>query len=212
MGKDNKKTMHIPKEYLSEVNYTGSRLIEVDDSNVIEYKKLLRELQEEANPILDLMEELDKKVEPYRQQVKVLKDENQVDWETIKPIKEQYEILARALPEDATDSTPEMKELEVQMDPVIDRIKKREAEIHEIREELKPHKDAWDAEHIKVQEIDKRAAVIKEKMIPFVNKFLDGKLEEFEEAKHLVDNEDKIYAEVFDQLEEFIKTYRSKHA
>lgn len=212
MGKDNKKTMQIPKELLSESKYEGTRLILIEDEKLLEYKGLLKALQEEANPILDVMDEWDKKVEPFRQKVKGLKDDNQKDYEAMRPFKEQYELLARELPEDATDSTPEMKILEEKMNPIIDRIRGREVEISQIREEMKPSKDAWDSEHEKVQAIDRRAAVIKEKMIPFIHAHLDGKLGEFEEAKHLIEKDNKVYAEVFDLIEEFIKTHRTKHA
>lgn len=211
MGKNNRKTMQIPKEYLSEANYTGSRLVEITNENVKEYRKLLAQLQEEANPILNVMDEIDKKVDPFRKQVISLKDANQADYESIRPFKEEYEILAKGLPKDATDSTPEMKVLEEKMNPVIDRIKEREAQIFKIREEMKPHKDAWDAEHEKVQVIDRKAAVIKEKIIPFVKEELKGKLEEFEEAKHLIEKDGVVYAEIYDQLEEFIKNYRAKN-
>lgn len=204
--------MQIPKELLSEVNYEGSRLIEIENENIKEYKKLLKELQAKANPILDVMDEVDKKVAPYREQVKALRDENQADYESIKPFKEQYEVMAKALPDDAKDSTPEMKELEDKMNPAIDRIKERETEISKIREEMKPHKDEWDKEHEKVQAIDKEANVIKDKMVPFVNKEIEGKLGEFEEAKHLIERDEKIYVEVFDLLEEFVKSHRAKHA
>lgn len=202
--------MQIDKSLLSEANYEGTRLIEIKNENIKQYKLLLKELQTESNPILDVMEEIDKKVAPYREQVKALKDDNQKDYESIRPYKEQYEIMAKALPEDATEQTPEMAELAEKMNPVIDRIKEREVEISKIREEMKPHKDAWDAEHEKVQAIDKRAAVIKEKMIPFVMSELEGQLGEFEEAKHLVEKDGVIYAEVFDLLEEFIKAHRAK--
>lgn len=202
--------MQIDKALLSEANYEGTRLVLIENENVKEYKKLLNDLQKEANPILDVMTEIDKKVQPYREQVKVLKDENQKDYESIRPFKEQYEILARALPEDATEQTPEMAELAEKMNPVIDRIKAREVEISAIREEMKPHKDEWDKEHDKVQAIERQAAALKEKIIPFVTKDLEGKLGEFEEAKHLIEKDGLIYAEVFDLLEEFIKAHRAK--
>jgi chromosome segregation ATPase len=203
--------MQIPKELLSEVNYEGTRLVEINNEKISEYKSLLNELQKKINPLVEEMDVVDKRVAPFRDQVKALKDENQKDYEAIKPFKEQYIILAKALPEDATDSTPEMKELEAHMNPFIDKIKAREVEISKIREEMKPHKDEWDKIHNEqVMPIEMEARVIKEKIVPLVNSELEGKLGEFEEAKHLVERDGKIYAEVFDLIEEFVKAHRAK--
>ena len=68
----------------------------------------------------------------------------------------------------------------------------------------------WDVEHEKIQKVEQKAALIKDKMVPMVVKELQPQLGEFEEAKHLIEKDGEIYAEVFDLLEEFIKTHRAK--
>ena len=67
--------MNIPKEYLAESNYEGSRLIEITDEKVIELQKELTELQKKANPHLDEMGKLTGKLDEIYTRLRALENE-----------------------------------------------------------------------------------------------------------------------------------------
>jgi CII-binding regulator of phage lambda lysogenization HflD len=74
--------MHIPKEFLEEKNYEGSRLIEITDERVAKLHKELKKLDEEVEPFRKEMErqspELDAlyaKLTPLEEQRAKLKEE-----------------------------------------------------------------------------------------------------------------------------------------
>ena len=90
--------MQIEKELLSEKNYTGSRLIEINDERVEVLQEKLTALQLEVTPILDKLQEnyyskadkiyaqiqeLNKKLEPLKLELKELFEANQEDTKLI---------------------------------------------------------------------------------------------------------------------------------
>lgn len=90
--------MQIPKEYLEEKNYTGTRLIEVNDETVLDLKKQLDELQKEINPVLDRLNEnyykpadqiyteinaLNEKLNPLKEKMRELFEANKADTEIV---------------------------------------------------------------------------------------------------------------------------------
>ena len=86
--------MQIPKEYLEEKNYEGTRLIEINDKKVAQLKAELKKLQESINPFLDeiqndltpLFDKHQEKIKPLQEQLNKLKEE-------IAPTQKKYEDL-----------------------------------------------------------------------------------------------------------------------
>lgn len=108
MGKTNRKSMQIEKELLSEKNYTGSRLIEINDERVNVLQKKLTELQLEVNPILDKLQEnyyskadviyakiqeLNKQLEPLKLELKTLFEANEEDTKLIDEKEAEAKLL-----------------------------------------------------------------------------------------------------------------------
>lgn len=84
--------MQIDKELLSEKNYTGSRLILIDDENVRALQTELSALQQEINPILDkLSAEYYPKIDPMYQDVLALNEKVKIIKEDIAKITAEFE-------------------------------------------------------------------------------------------------------------------------
>lgn len=78
--------MKIPKEFLEEKNYEGSRLIEITDETVLKLHKELKKLDVEAEPFLKKMEEMTPALDAIYQKL------NPVEAERAK-LKEELEPL-----------------------------------------------------------------------------------------------------------------------
>lgn len=114
------------------------------------------------------------------------------------------------LQQEANPFLVEMEEISPRMDPLYAKIGELQNEIKKLQEELTPIRDEYDVPLKKVEEIDQRASLIKEKIEPLVKEIVEDQLGEFETARHLVEHEGKIVVEVFDELEETIKKIRAK--
>ena len=109
--------MKIPKEYLSEKNYEGTKLIAVTDKKVFELKKKLNELQKNANPYLLKMDKLAKVLDPYYMQINQLNEKIKSLREEMKSKKEEYdEELAKV---QAIDAKAQL--IKNKMQPLIDK-------------------------------------------------------------------------------------------
>jgi len=64
--------MNIPKDYLKESCYSGSRFIEVKDPKVVELMKEIKKYQEEANPYLTVMDKYALILDPFYQKIQTL--------------------------------------------------------------------------------------------------------------------------------------------
>jgi len=67
--------MQIPKDYLSEKNYEGSRYIEIKNEKVVELMKEIKKYQEEANPFLTVMDKFALVLDPYYAKIQKLQEE-----------------------------------------------------------------------------------------------------------------------------------------
>lgn len=83
--------MQIPKEFLEEKNYAGTRLVEVTSPKISELHKKLTDLQLEANPHLKIMEELTPKLDPYFTKLRELEEQKNKLREEMLPIREPYD-------------------------------------------------------------------------------------------------------------------------
>jgi cell division septum initiation protein DivIVA len=152
--------MQIPKEILSEKNYTGNRRILVEDPNLMEFQTILEGYQKEINPLLDtLNKEYSPVVDPLNQEV-------------LKKLTEVKELKAK------------------------------------IAEETAKYKDIMET----IDSFEQRADLIKNKVQPIVLKALEGQLGEFEVARYTEVQDGKIYAVVFDEIEEKVKELRANKA
>ena len=67
--------MKIPKEYLRESAYEGTRFVEVKNETVLGLVKEIMAYQQEANPTLEVMDSLSKILDPYYQKIQKLQTE-----------------------------------------------------------------------------------------------------------------------------------------
>jgi len=85
--------MKIPKEYLEEKNYEGTRLIEVVDPMVKKFHAELKKFQTEANPTLEKMEKLTPILDPFYTRLGELEKEKAKIKEEMQPVREKYDAL-----------------------------------------------------------------------------------------------------------------------
>ncbi len=91
--------MQIPKEYLEEKNYAGTRLIEINDETVLELKKQLDELQKEANPYLEASEKHLPEMDRIYAEIQKLEVEKRKLQEEIAPIRALYDEAIKPVEE-----------------------------------------------------------------------------------------------------------------
>ncbi len=100
--------MLVPKDILSEKNYTGSRLIEITDEVVLGLKKELDLLQQEMNPLLDTIkpewDSLDAsfpRLQKAQEELKKVQDERapilekcrKYEEDTLKPVEQKAQLI-----------------------------------------------------------------------------------------------------------------------
>lgn len=91
--------MQIPKEYLEEKNYEGTRLIEINDETVLELKKQLDDLQKEANPLLTASEEFLPEMDRVYAEIQKLEVQKKELHEEIAPIRAKYDEAIKPVEE-----------------------------------------------------------------------------------------------------------------
>lgn len=201
--------MKIPAEYLSPKNYEGTRLIEINDPKVAELKARIKKYQEEINPILDATMPLLKTLEPMKEKRRKLKAKCTAILEKMRPLREKYQAELALLPKKQKTSR-KLNQIAKELKVYIDQIHKIEKEeIEPINQQMKPLAEEYEREMKKVELIDQKASLVKMKFVPLINGIVAKDLGEFEVAKHVVEKDEKIYAEVFDLIEEKIKEIRA---
>lgn len=83
--------MQIPKEFLEEKNYEGSRLIEINDPMVTKLHGELKKFQQEANPTLEKMEKLTPILDPFYARIGEIEKEKNKIKEEMQPTREEYD-------------------------------------------------------------------------------------------------------------------------
>lgn len=92
MDKNNFKfDMKIPQEYLSEVNYEGTRLIKIEDENVKVLQEELNKYQQEANPFLDEMAKYTPEIDRVYMEVRELEAKKKELLDDLAPTKALYD-------------------------------------------------------------------------------------------------------------------------
>lgn len=95
------------------------------------------------------------------------------------------------------------------MDPIYTKIGEHQRAITELKAEMQPTRDEYDANLKEVEAIDQEAQLIKNKIQPLAENLFAGEFSEFQKAIQIVVKDDKLYVEVADKLEDFIKTFRA---
>ena len=152
--------MQIDPTLLSEKNYTGTRLILVDDPKLEELQKKLTSYQLEINPLLDKLQ----------------------------------------------------RELWSEADKEYAEVQKYQEKIQKLKARLQDRQAKYSAEIEKVQSAEQKAQAVKDRMQPIILKAVEGQLGEFETAKNTVVRDGKVYAEVYDEIEEKVKAIRLQKA
>jgi len=91
-------------------------------------------------------------------------------------------------------------------------ILKLQSQINDIKAKIKPDQDKYNIELEKLKLLDAKADLIKNKIYPIVQSEIDGKLDEFEEARDIIEEKGVIYIKIYDKIEEYIKSIRTKNA
>lgn len=99
MGHTNNKPMQIPKEILAEKNYTGSRLIEINNETVEKLNTERVIIVKEKEPILAEMEKLEGPLDVFYKKLAPLEEERVKIKAEMKPLSDEYTVHVAALDE-----------------------------------------------------------------------------------------------------------------
>jgi len=103
-----------------------------------------------------------------------------------------------------------MEKISKVLDPYYATIADHNKEITRLKAEMADTLEQYNIELKKVELLDQKAQMIKNKMQPIVDKEIVGKLGEFEKPTNLIDEKGFFYVEVADTLEDFIKSKRAR--
>ncbi len=92
MDKTNKQSMNIPADLLAEKNYSGTRLIEVNDPTIAALREELTALQLEANPFLEKMDAITPEMDPIYQKIGEHQAAIKKLQEEVAPIRAKYDV------------------------------------------------------------------------------------------------------------------------
>ena len=111
------------------------------------------------------------------------------------------------------DINPLLDRMNVEYSPIVDplnaEIQKKTLEIKELKARITAETDKFQDVIDGIEKAEQKAQLIKNKVQPIVLKALDGQLGEFEVARYTEVDGGKIYAVVFDELEEKVKEIRA---
>lgn len=125
----------------------------------------------------------------------------------LKMKKELNELQKKANP-----TLKKMEEMSKILDPYYQQIAQLNEKVNALKVELAPHRELYDVELKKVELIDQKAQLIKNKMTPIIDKLIEGQLEEFEKPLHATEKNGVMYVEVANELEEAVKNLRARKA
>lgn len=98
------------------------------------------------------------------------------------------------------------------LDPFYQKIAVLQGEIKKIKDEMVEDKLKYDEEMSKVEKIDAKASIIKNKLMPIILDEVRDQLGEFEVAIQTKEKDGKVFVEVQDKLEETVKQLRAQKA
>jgi uncharacterized phage infection (PIP) family protein YhgE len=103
----------------------------------------------------------------------------------------------------------EMEKLTPILDPYYTKLRNLQEEIKKVQEEMAPTKETYDEWLEKVQKIDQKAQLIKNKIQPIVLDLVNPQLTEFEKANQMIEKDGQLFVEVADEIEEKVKAIRA---
>jgi arginyl-tRNA synthetase len=98
------------------------------------------------------------------------------------------------------------------LDPFYQEIQKLQVKISKIKEDMAGDKAKYDEELAKVEKIDSKAQMFKNKLMPIILDEVKDQLGEFEVAFQTKEKDGKVFVEVQDKLEELVKSLRAQKA
>ena len=133
--------------------------------------------------------------------------------EIVNPKLDELQVELSALQQEIN---PVLDKLSAEYYPKLDPLYK---EVQELNEKVKALKDqigditrSFQPDIEIIESTEQKATLVKNKMQPLIQKEIEGKLEEFEIARHTVVKDGKLYVEVFDEIEEKVKAIRVSKA
>lgn len=118
----------------------------------------------------------------------------------------------KALQAEANPILEVMEKMTPAMDPLYTKLRDLEAQKLAIKTELDPLRAPYDLEMAKLEPIDQKANLIKQKLQPLVNAIVADQIGELERANQMIEKDGKLYVEVLDEVEEAVKAVRAKKA
>lgn len=118
----------------------------------------------------------------------------------------------KALQAEANPILEVMEKMTPAMDPLYTKLRDLETQKQAIKSELDPIRAPYDLEMAKLEPIDQKANLIKQKLQPLVNALVAEQIGELERANQMIEKDGKIYVEVIDEVEEAVKAVRAKKA
>lgn len=111
------------------------------------------------------------------------------------------------------DINPLLDRMNLEYTPVVDplnqEIQKKTLEIKELKARITSETEKFQDVIDSIEKAEQKAQLIKNKVQPIVMKLLEGKLGEFEVARYTEVEDGKIYAVIFDEIEEKVKEIRT---
>ena len=98
------------------------------------------------------------------------------------------------------------------LDPFYQEIQKLQVKISKIKEDMAGDKAKYDEELAKVEKIDSKAQMFKNKLMPIILDEVKDQLGEFEVAFQTKEKDGKVFVEVQDKIEELVKSLRAQKA
>lgn len=98
------------------------------------------------------------------------------------------------------------------VDPLYQEVQKLNTQIKEIKEKISQKTSEFEADIKSIEAIEQKANLVKDKLQPIILEAVKDELGEFEVARQTVVRDEKIYVEIFDEIEEKVKQIRASKA
>ena len=125
---------------------------------------------------------------------------------------EKLDALVSEIEKEKVAIKPKLDELEAvtnELDPAYTEIRELQERITSIKETMQPTQDKYEALKPDLDAFKDKIDLIQNKMRTIINEFVADKLKPFEKALQTQLKDDKMYVEVQDELEEFLKKHRA---
>ncbi len=129
--------------------------------------------------------------------------------EIVSPKVKELNDIVSEYQKEANPILEEMEKITPLMDPIFAELAELEQKKKEVQSRLAPIREPYDELLQKIEKIDQKATLVKNKIQPLIAEELKGQLGEFEIARHTVVKDGKIFVEVYDEIEEKVKAIRA---